>query len=299
MLALAHRAMPHRIGAATVDHGLRSGAQAEARAVAEWCAAHDVPHAILPVTAPPPVSGRQAWARARRYDLLARHALQAGAPAILTAHHADDQAETFLMRANRGVGLAGLRGIPASGEHIVREGHDERRIAVLRPLLGWRRDELASVAAAFGMPVAHDPSNDDPSYERVRVRRLLATTAVLDPAQLARTAAHLAEADAEMDAMRAWLWNHRRVTPTGVDAPDDQIWLDIANLPREFRRRLAREAIGTVRALNGITPAFDLATNIEPLLDALERGRAATQAGVLVAPKTSVWHFAKAPPRRS
>ena len=48
-----------------------------------------------------------------------------------------------------------------------------------------------------------------------------------------------------------------------------------------------------------MVPDFDLATNIEPLLDALEAGRAATQAGILVTPRGSVWRFAEAPPRRT
>ena len=50
---------------------------------------------------------------------------------------------------------------------------------------------------------------------------------------------------------------------------------------------------------NGIDrPAFDMASNIESLLDALERGKSATQAGVLAAVKRGNWHFRAAPPRR-
>lgn len=309
MLALAHAAVSARVRAVTVDHRLRLESASEADTVADWCVTRSIAHAALTVAEPPPASGRPAWARARRYDLLARHALAIGAVAVVTAHHADDQAETFLMRANRGVGLAGLRGIPARGRHVVRDallGYpragvvavvDEQDVAIVRPLLGWRRSELAVIAA--DLPVAIDPTNADPAYERARLRHLLADCTALDVAGIARTAAHAAEADAELDAMRDWFWRTRKVVPGGVDDPDHQTWLDIGDLPRELQRRLAREAIRDVKLVNAIMPDFDMAANVEPLLDALGAGRAATQAGVLATPKGNIWRFTEAPPRRA
>jgi tRNA(Ile)-lysidine synthase len=76
--------------------------------------------------------------------------------------------------------------------------------------------------------------------------------------------------------------------------------LDLTALPRELTRRLARVAIEECRLMAGITrPEFTASTNIEPLLDALEQGKTATQAGILVTPKGTIWRFSKAPPRRS
>jgi tRNA(Ile)-lysidine synthase len=169
-------------------------------------------------------------------------------------------------------------------------------LALVRPLLGWRRTELRAIAEASGTTFVDDPSNTDDRFERVRVRHLLAAEPWLDAAGLARAAAHAAEAQAGLDAMTHWLWEDRRRTPVGVDG---QVWLDVTGLPRELRRRLARAAIRSVRVANGLLPDFDLAANIEPLLETLDADRAATQAGVMVTPQDQLWRFAQAPPRRS
>lgn len=290
MLWLARAALPGRIAAATVDHGLRAESVAEAEQVAAICATLAVPHVTL--RPDPPITGgnMHAAARVARYAFLGRWAVSIGAQALATAHHADDQAETFLMRAVRGAGPAGLAGI-----RMRRETADGA--SIVRPLLGWRRAELADVAAATGLPMVADPSNADQRFERARVRRLLSATPWLDATGLADAARHIGEANAALDAVHDWLWRARGVTPTDVADPDGERWLNMADLPREVRRRLAREAIGAVRAASGAA-AFDRATNIEPLLDALAQGRAATQADVLVTPSGAVWRFSPAPPRR-
>ena len=64
-------------------------------------------------------------------------------------------------------------------------------------------------------------------------------------------------------------------------------------------RRLARIAIDGVRSVNGIPGEWSIATNIESLLDALDAGRSATQAGVMGSAKGDTWHFREEPPRRS
>lgn len=308
MLALAAGAFPGRVVAATVDHGLRPESQDEAAMVAAWCAEAGVTHVTLAVTEPrDPRDNLHDWARSQRYRLLQRWAVRAGAHLLATAHHADDQAETFLMRAARGSGVAGLAGIRACqrlevmfpvGEPVA--VFDVYHLDLVRPLLGWRVAELREVALALSMPFIDDPSNIDDRFDRTAYRSLLAREPLLDPLHLSKSAAHAAEADAALRAMESWLWKTRKVVPTGVEHPDDQSWFDISDLPREMKRRLARSAIDWVRDINGITrPDFSDATNIEPLLDALEVGKAATQAGILVTPKRQIWRFSEAPPRRS
>ncbi len=295
MLALAAAAFPGQVAVATVDHRLRAASGDEAEMVAGWCARAAVPHATLGAeTRRGAGDNLHDWARRERYRLLHRWAVATGRDLLATAHHADDQAETFLMRAARGSGVSGLAGIRA------RQRLGETMIELIRPLLRWRRHELRAIVDAAALPWIDDPSNADPRYDRTQFRALLAAAPQLDPAQLARAAAHFAEADQALRVMTAMLAEMRMVAPTGFDGADRQIWLDVSALPRELTRRLARDAIARVRAINGLTrPVFTDATNIEPLLDALEQGKAATQAGILVRPKSSVWRFTEAPPRRS
>ncbi|HEV7289037.1 tRNA lysidine(34) synthetase TilS [Sphingomonas sp.] len=283
MLLLAATACPGRVVAATVDHGLRPEAADEAAMVAGVCARLGVPHVTLTPAEPITGSSLQGRARAARYAALFAWMRRANACALLTAHHADDQAETLLMRLNRASGVAGLSGIrPIRSDEF----------PVLRPLLGWRRAALRDIVAAAGAPWVDDPSNADPHHDRTRIRDMLANQSMLDAAALAQSAAHIAETNAAFDALvdRFWAdrWDDRNATLRALD------------LPRELQRRMVRRAIHTMRALKHITlPVFTDSANIESLLDALESGSGATQAGVQAAAKGEIWHFRPAPPRRS
>ena len=286
MLALAAEAMPGLVMAATVDHELRAGAAAEAVMVAEHCAMLDIPHATLRPTTPIAGASIQAQARTARYDLLAGWALSAGASQLATGHHADDQAETFLMRAARGCGLSGLAG--------VRPMTRIAGICIVRPLLEWRRAELRAIVRRRELAFVDDPTNVDDRHDRTRYRRLLHDHEWLDVAGIARSGTYLAEADTDMRAVVDWLWRARATTADG------EVWVDVADLPREVCRRLARRAIGIVRDSAGIVrPDWSEGANIEALLDALADGRRATQAGVLASVRAGRWRFRMAPPRRT
>ena len=286
MLTLAAAALPGGIAAASVDHRLRPEGADEALAVARHCARIGVPHATLVPAEPIAGASLQARAREARYALLAKEARRIGATAIATAHHADDAAETVLLRAARGSGLAGLAG--------VRPRATIAGVAVVRPLLDWRRAELRAVVRRAGVPFVDDPSNRDDRHDRTRFRRLLEENEWLDPLHLAQSAAFLAEADAEIAAGLDGVW------ALHAAADGASVRLDVAGLPRELRRRLVRRAIGAVRDRAGIaSPPWSEAANVEALLDALEGGHRATQAGVVASPREHRWRFAAAPPRRA
>jgi tRNA(Ile)-lysidine synthase len=286
LLALGHAAFPGQAIAATVDHGLRAAAADEAAMAAAYCVELGVPHATLAADRAIGPSDIQAGARAMRYDLLSAWAAGAGATMLATAHHADDQAETFLMRAARGSGPAGLAGI--------RSRRDLGGLSLIRPLLGWRRAGLRALVEERGVPFVDDPSNVDERFERVRVRRLLAREPWLDPLQLAGAAAHAAEVDGALADLAERLWQHHAT----VEA-ERMVRVTLPDVPRELRRRVARRAIDHVRTAAAIErPAFDMASNIESLLDALEQGKSATQGGVMAVVKRGIWHFRAAPPRR-
>lgn len=156
---------PHPpIHAATVDHGLRPDSRAEAETVNRWAADIGIPHSILTWRGEKPATRIQERARAARYTLLAEQADAIGASVLLTAHHADDQAETVLFRLLRGSHIGGLAGMAP----VVRRG----ALSHIRPLLGTGKSDLVAFCERIGQPYVSDPSNNDPRYARVRMRRL-------------------------------------------------------------------------------------------------------------------------------
>lgn len=283
LLLLAAAARPGRVAAATVDHGLRAEAAGEAAFVAALCAGRDVPHATLRIRVAPAGTGLQAAARTARYAALADWCGAQGIGTLATAHHADDQAETLLMRLARGAGLAGLAAI-RDGRPL----HDDRAVGgprLVRPLLGHRKAGLVALVRAAGIVPVDDPSNRDPRHDRTAARALFAATPWLDPARLAASAAHLAEAAAALDwaADRAWA---ERAVRSG-----DALTFDPAGLPDELVRRLL------VRALAGFGGPAPDGPEIARLKAALDAGRTATLAGVL-AHGGAIWRFSAEPPRR-
>lgn len=158
-----------RVEVATVDHALRAGAAAEAQGVAALCDRLGLPHHLLTWRGPKPQSRIQERARVARYDLLRQCAQQIGAQFLVTAHHADDQAETVLFRLLRGSGIGGLRGMDAMA--------DLDGVTLARPLLGLRKGELVAFCQALNVPFALDPSNEDPRFARTHLRDLLARLA--------------------------------------------------------------------------------------------------------------------------
>lgn len=289
MLALAAAAFSGQVAAATVDHGLRAESADEAAMVAGYCATLGIPHATLAIGTSPGASGNlHDWARHARYDLLCRWSVEQGAALLATAHHGDDQAETFLMRAARGSGVAGLAAVRASRTVA------EPSLLVLRPLLGWRRSELRAIAIAANLPFIDDPSNTAERFDRARFRRWVESANWINPLAIARAAAQVGEAEADLAAVSRWLWSER-----ARPAPPQEARFDAAALPRDVRRRLVRIAIESVRTAAGIDGGWSPSANVESLLDALEAGKGATQAGVMASAKAEIWHFRAAPPRRS
>jgi tRNA(Ile)-lysidine synthase len=174
-----HRGPPISLIAATIDHGLRPEAAAEARRVAEICAALDIQHSIRRWDGEKPASGISAAARAARYRLLGALAEEQAASAILTGHTLDDQFETIAMRQSRGDG-AGVQALPSSsrGPSPGLAGMAPavilaRRHFLLRPLLSTRRAALRAFLADRGIGWIEDPSNEDARYERARIRQAL------------------------------------------------------------------------------------------------------------------------------
>ncbi len=175
------------VTALTVDHRLRPEAGREARWVRRALAKEGIGHRALVWRegADGTRANLQARARVARYRLLSDWCRAHGVLHLLTAHHQDDQAETFLLRLGRGSGAFGLAGMAALAERP--------HFRLLRPLLELPGKDLRAALSRAGQEWIEDPSNADPAFARVRVRRALPglQAAGLGPARIAETTARL------------------------------------------------------------------------------------------------------------
>jgi tRNA(Ile)-lysidine synthase len=280
LLLLAAAARAGLTEAATVDHALRPESRREAEMVAGICQRLGMPPAILTVEwGRKPTSAIQERARDARYGLLGQWMRDRGLDALATAHHADDQAETLLMRLSRGSGVRGLAGMRP---WAVVPGTN---LPLARPLLGWRRAELLGVCAAAGVEPIADPSNRDEQFERVRIRGALQGADWLDPQALARSSANLASADEALD------WVAEGLALARVTDDAEALRVDAHGLPSELRRRLLRIAFARFHAPE------PRGAELSRELEALEDGRKVTLSGLKLE-GGSPWRVSTAPPRK-
>ncbi|MES1990558.1 MAG: tRNA lysidine(34) synthetase TilS [Pseudomonadota bacterium] len=254
----------------TVDHGLRKASAAEARQCAAVAKSLGVTHRILRWKGDKPSSGIQAAARDARYDLLVKACQRDKITTYLTAHHLEDQAETFLLRLARGSGVDGLAAMSATSQ-------PESGLRRLRPFLDVPRETLRAVVARAGLSAIEDPSNDNPRFDRVKVRRLMSDLASigLTPARLADTAAHMSRARKALEAAT------RDVLKSSVVEPVGFIHIDIAVLlasPEEIALRALAEILETVGGTH-YAPRFEGLSAIYAALGADALGKARTLNG--------------------
>lgn len=285
LLLLAAAARPGKVEAATVDHGLREESGTEAEMVEALCKKLGIPHETLTIEwQEKPTSALQERSRIRRYQELAGWAERRNIGFLATGHHADDQAETLLMRLVRGSGVRGLGAIRAFGKL---PGTD---ITLGRPLLNWTKKELEAICADAAIEPALDPGNADPAFERVRMRQMLAASDWLDPLGLAKSATLLSQADQALN------WAARQEWEKRVKEDSEVLTLDQSGLPNEITRRLVS---GILAKLGTEGRQGELrGRELDRLMAALLKGGQATLRGVLCRGGER-WHFAKAPQRKS
>jgi len=246
--------------------------------VAAVCATLGVPHEILRVTVDP--GNVQSNARAARYSALADWCQRRDLAALATAHHADDQAETLLMRLGRGSGVSGLAGVRELGR--VPDGN----LPLLRPLLDWRRPELAALVAEAGLDPANDPSNADPRFDRVRMRKALASVDWIDIPAVAQSAGHLADADAALGWAAAREWQECV----------SKVPMGLSYRPQAPRAIALKVIARIVTELDGEAPRGSAVARV---FDALLLGQPASIGELVARSGQGGWSFTKAPARRS
>lgn len=277
LLDLMHQLLPRQVQAATVDHGLRAASADEAALVGAHCAALGVAWTCL--RPPHAIKGSvQAEARLARYALLERWRRDEGIGFLLTAHHADDQLETLVMRLNRASGVGGMAGIR------------RRQGRILRPLLDWRRAELAQWLHARSVPHVEDPSNADPRFDRARLRLQLGQQDWLDPLAATRSAAWLDQADQALD------WMVGQAIARWPNAADPAIIRDEAYPDELFRRIILHRLLAHQPGLSVRGIALD------GVMAAMRGGRRAMVGALLIDPASAsaptLWRISAAPRRK-
>lgn len=269
-IALLHlaAAIGGRISVASVDHGLRPESAAECAMVADICTSYGLPHQTLKWTGWDRRGNLQDQARRARYGLLADWARAAGVANIALGHTADDQAETIVMALARGAGVGGLAGMAAV---MSRDG-----LHYHRPLLQVTRGALRAYLVATGRVWCDDPSNDDPAYERIRIRQAADTLAELGLTSqtLGQVAQHMATATEALDRGTADLAAAVMMPQSG----DVLIMLALRDLSREQARRLVLAAMERVH--RRITPPRK--DEQQRLMHALLQGQGVTLGGCLM-----------------
>ena len=277
-----------RLYVLSVDHGLRSGSDAEAGAVMGLAARLDLEAKVLSWRGDKPATGIQNAARRARLSLLADAARGFGATSIALGHTADDQAETLVMRLARGSGLDGLA---AMSPETPFDG-----LLLVRPLLSIAHARLTATLEAAGLSWFEDPSNTNTDFERVRVRGLLRglADAGLETPALVRSARRLGRARAALEAA-----SDEAAARLMVMHPEGFIEVEYAGfqcLPEELRIRLLDRAVTIAGGLEGERLRL---SSIEALADWLGggQGRARTLAGARIVRRKNALLIGREPGR--
>lgn len=200
--------------------------------------------------------------RALRYDWFAELVESLRAQAVAVGHHLEDQAETFMLNALRGTGIAGLAGMAAR-----RDGN------IVRPLLAVSRAEIEDYLAERGLDFVTDSSNADSSFRRNHLRNLvlpLLAERFDNPARaLATTAGHVAD--------NVTLYNYA-VAQLGRRFTDSRGTIDVAALAAELPRRVAATLL-----LEMLKPHGFNATHVRNIIDAAGSGTTVFRAAGTVA----------------
>ena len=192
---------------AHIDHGIRGkSSTADARFVKSLAKALSLPYSEKKLHLGP--SASEATARNARFAALNKMATQKKCDAILLAHHADDQAETVLLRLIRGSGLDGLAGMASMVPML--------EVPIVRPLLHFRRAALCEYLTGIQQPWREDETNATDAYLRNRVRaQLMPTLESLSPnavEAISRAAQLAGEAQALIESLAYELMNEAVIT---------------------------------------------------------------------------------------
>jgi len=214
----AYRNDPSVQFAFIVDHALRDGSTEEAEQAAETAKSYGYQVKIDRWAHDGITSAIQSKARAYRYAALGRLCRGVGITRLMTAHTADDQAETLLMRLDRQTGWRGLAGMPDAAYAPI--WPELAGIVLHRPWLSKSRAELRDYNRQHTVPFIDDPSNENRKFTRIRARQALAADPEMRADLLSQQKRMRARLTEERQTHGAWLSKHARLAPQGFMETD-------------------------------------------------------------------------------
>ena len=238
-----------------VNHGLQADSAIWAAHVANWAKAQKIPCTILQAH----VNGHdEQAARQARYDVMRAQLNQDDV--LLLAHHADDQAETVLMRLIQGAGVNGLSGMQPWRVQT----QDAHRIILWRPWLIVQRASISSYAKRLKLPYIDDPTNDGGGNVRSGLRRdIMPVLAKYNPNvidNIARSAQLLSDAQLTVNAQAAKDLQWTEVISLQLPSAQRVLNIDeLQKLPIYRQRQLLHHWLGQDEPL---PPAKQLVDNV-------------------------------------
>jgi tRNA(Ile)-lysidine synthase len=263
----------------TVDHGLHKSSGKNAKQVAAWAKQAGLKAEVLTWTGAKPKSGIEAAAREARYRLMGAWLTRHKIAILAVGHTQEDQAETFLLRLARGSGLDGLAAMRSRAPWPV-QGFAGLNVA--RPLLGFRRDDLRAYLKSLRQPWLDDPMNQDPAFDRVKIRKSMVALAKagLTAERIAAAASHLARARESLEIVT------EAVLARAVRPGSGGVLLDpsvLAAAPREVGLRALAAVLMAVSG-QAYRPRFESLERLFDQIVAKTLGRGATLHGCHIRP---------------
>ena len=256
-----------RFHVAHLNHGLRSDADADADFVRQHALLLDVPctvqHAEVPDLVKQWKLSVEAAGRKARYQFYDAVCREIRATKVALGHHQDDTAETVLMNLIRGSGTTGLKGITPI-----------RDIRIIRPLVGFTRQEIETFLTSIGLTPRHDSTNTDRRYLRNRIRHELIPMLENDynpniRIGLNRTADVLGAESEYLDTIAQAAFETCRIPDTDKGVMPQRIVLDRTKF-REYhialQRRMLRQSVSEI--LGDINDLYFV--HCEAMLDIIE-----------------------------
>ena len=227
-----------KLTALTVDHGLRKESAREAAQVKSWLTERGIPHVTLVLDQPFPRYGIQAFARKWRFQLLGDWCRINLVDVVMLAHTIEDQMETICMRILADSGSEGLSGM--------RRNSVVGGLRILRPLLKISKGRLVATCRALNQDWVVDPSNQDTTYSRVKIRQLMPyiEKTGLESNKMIRLASAMEKLRNAFDNFSAsFIKNNGGILKTGI------AWINVSSfekMPTKFKELLLLRLLVTI-----------------------------------------------------